>query len=63
VCTSQALSLYTREFDGSKAIIAAKIGGVKLTVFPISAYQGKADAAKVKEGWPTVHRTKIVELM
>lgn len=46
---SQALSLYTKEFDGSaKAVVAAKLGGVELNVLPINKYTGKADAAKVR---------------
>jgi hypothetical protein len=46
---SQALSLYTKELDGSvKAVVAAKLGGVELDVLPVSKYTGKADAAKVR---------------
>ena len=47
--SAQALTLYTRDADGSvKAVIAAKAGGLDLTVLPIAQYTGPADASQVR---------------
>jgi len=47
--SAQALTLYTRDADGSvKAVIAAKAGGLDLTVLPIAQYTGSADASQVR---------------
>ena len=45
----QALTLYTKDLDGSvKAVIAAKAGGLDLTVLPINQYKGPADVEQVR---------------
>ena len=47
--SAQALTLYTKDADGSvKAVIAAKAGGLDLTVLPIAQYTGSADASQVR---------------
>jgi hypothetical protein len=49
VSPAQALTLYTKDADGSvKAVIAAKAGGLDLTVLPIAQYTGSADASQVR---------------
>jgi hypothetical protein len=49
ISPAQALTLYTKDADGSvKAVIAAKAGGLDLTVLPIAQYTGSADASQVR---------------
>jgi len=47
--STQALTLYIKDADGSvKAVIAAKAGGLDITVLPIAQYTGSADASQVR---------------